>query len=344
MPDPDESRTITGWRTASRFYRRTSSGGLWLALLAIPLLLGLLGWGLLDKSKKIDVNMPDLHAPSISVPDVNLPDVNLPNLKLPALGIPGALNILRNGNDFTLTGGLPDLSFKTDLIDRLKGLFGAGININADKLNIDPNLPKPDLGLLDGLLKSAIDIPDFNWKINGDTVTLIGAAPNADVKAAVEAAAKLAFPGMKIDNQISLPSTPEAPAPSESVAPAPAGGDCASLQQTVAGLLTTPINFETDGYTLTGSTQQMLSGVAEKIKGCADARVAVDGYTDSSGNDAINTPLSASRAKSVADYLVTQGVPADHVASQGHGSADPVASNDTAQGKAQNRRVEINIS
>ena len=67
------------------------------------------------------------------------------------------------------------------------------------------------------------------------------------------------------------------------------------------------------------------------------------GYTDNTGNDAINVPLSGNRAKSVAD-LVSQGVAGNTVTSQGFGSADPIASNDTPDGRAQNRRVEIAVS
>lgn len=53
MTDPDETRTITGWKTASRFYRQKPGLGWLLALLAVPLLLGLLGWGTLDKSGRL---------------------------------------------------------------------------------------------------------------------------------------------------------------------------------------------------------------------------------------------------------------------------------------------------
>ena len=91
-------------------------------------------------------------------------------------------------------------------------------------------------------------------------------------------------------------------------------------------------------------TDQMLTQVADKLKTCPNARVAVEGYTDNTGNDAINIPLSGNRAKSVADFLVSQGVAGDHVTSQGMGSANPIASNDTPDGRAQNRRVEIAVS
>ena len=86
------------------------------------------------------------------------------------------------------------------------------------------------------------------------------------------------------------------------------GGACANLQADVTGLLSTPINFDTDGFTLTEGAQQVLNPVADKLKSCSDFSVVVSGYTDNTGDDAINIPLSANRAKSVADYLVSQGV------------------------------------
>ena len=105
-----------------------------------------------------------------------------------------------------------------------------------------------------------------------------------------------------------------------------------------------PITFATDGGDVAPESQQVLTQVADKLKACTGGHVVVNGYTDNSGNDAINVPLSASRAKAVADYLVSQGVRADQVTSEGKGSGSPIASNDTPEGKAQNRRVEITVS
>ena len=69
--------------------------------------------------------------------------------------------------------------------------------------------------------------------------------------------------------------------------------------------------------------------------------VRIIGHTDASGTDAINNPLSMERAASTRDYLVARGVPISRIAIDGVGSRQPVASNDTAAGRAQNRRVEI---
>lgn len=324
-----ESRTVTGWRRVSRFYRRPPGFGWLLALAAIPLLLALIGQGVTDRSK-LDINGPSVAAPSLSVPDVNLPGVSF-----------APLSILRNGNVITLNGDLPDISARTGLLDMLKGLFGSGVQL-VDNINIKPGISAPDLSSLTSVFKAAVSMPDFKFKIVGDTVSLMGTAASDAVKSAVEAAAKLAWPNLKLSSNI-LVDEDATTAPSASAEPSPAG-DCGNLQADISALMSTPVTFVTNGYTLSAGTQQQLRQVAEKLKGCSSARVAVNGYTDNTGNDGINVPLSASRAKSVADFLVAQGVSADNVTSKGFGSADPVASNATPDGRAQNRRVAITVS
>jgi outer membrane protein OmpA-like peptidoglycan-associated protein len=69
--------------------------------------------------------------------------------------------------------------------------------------------------------------------------------------------------------------------------------------------------------------------------------VRIVGHTDSSGSDAVNNPLSKERAETVKDFMVDRGVPASRIETVGRGEHEPVASNDTAEGQAKNRRVEI---
>lgn len=346
MPDSEDTevtRTITGYHTASRFYRRKPGGAWWLALLAIPLLLALIGWAGLKKPEvDVNANLPSVNpsatltAPSVSAPDVNAPDINAPDLNF------GALSILRNANGFTLSGDLPSLEAKTGLLDSLKLAFGQGIQL-TDNLKVNAGVKAPDFALLGSIFGAAVDIPDFNFDLNGDTLTLKGVAPSEDVKAEVEAAAKAAYPDMNIANEITV-AAPSAPASPSTPAPAPASGACSTLQADITALLKTPINFRTDGFTLTSGSQQELTQIADKLKACPDPKVSVVGHTDSSGNDAINVPLSNNRAKSVADYLVSQGVAGDRVTSTGVGASQPIAPNDTPAGKAQNRRVDITVS
>ena len=346
MPDAEDTRdtrTITGYRTASKFYRRKPGAAWWLALLAIPLLLGLIGWAGFNKpdTDVVDISLPSVNpSATLTAPNINTPDVNAPNVNLPDLNF-APLSIVHNGNGFTLNGELPSLEAKTGLLDSLRLAFGPDINL-TDNLNVKAGVNAPDFAALGSIFGAAVDIPDFNFDLNGDTLTLKGIAPSEDVKTEVEAAAKAAWPKMKIVNNIEVTAaaTP-APAPP---GPAPGGGPCATLQADISGVLKTPINFQTDGFSLTPASQQQLTQVADKLKACPDPKVSVVGHTDSSGNDAINIPLSNNRAKAVADYLVSQGVAGDRVTSEGVGSAEPIAPNDTPAGKAQNRRTDITVS
>jgi peptidoglycan-binding protein ArfA len=336
MATSEETRTITDWRTDSKFYRRPPGLGWLLALLAVPLLLALLGWGVLDKSKKdANASVPSVSpSATVTAPSVSPPSTNLPGPTF------APLSIIRSGNGITLSGDLPDADAKAKLLDMLKGVFGPNVNL-IDNLTVKAGAKAPDLSGLGNVVKAAVNIPDFNWKVDGDTITLKGNAPSDDVRAAVEAAAKAEWSNLKIDNQIQFVIPPP---PASSPAPAPAPGTCASLQNDINALLRTPINFETDGSTPTPGSQQMLTQVADKLKACPTAKVAVSGHTDNTGNDAINVPLSDNRARSVAAFLISQGVPAANITSKGFGSANPVASNNTPEGRTQNRRVDITVS
>ncbi|MDT5287997.1 MAG: peptidoglycan-binding protein ArfA [Mycobacterium sp.] len=349
MAGSDEDQTAKR-RTDSKFYRRQPGLGWLLAFLVIPALLALIGWAGMDRSDK-DL---ELTTPSVD-PSATLTAPSSPSAPTTSAGVPAAgsapFSIVRNGNvgdpagvkGFTLAGEVPDESTKASLLDALKtALPGAAI---VDNLKVVPGVNVPDFAGLGGVFSAALGIPDFGLHLERDTLTLSGTAPSEDLKGAAEAAAAAAWPNVKIVNniQVTAASAPPAP-PAAPPAGVGTGGACATLQADITGLLRTPINFSTDGFTLAPDSRQLVSQVAGKLKACPDVKLAVAGYTDNSGNDAINVPLSASRAKAVADALVSDGVTAGAVTSRGAGSADPVANNGTPEGRAQNRRVEITVS
>lgn len=102
--------------------------------------------------------------------------------------------------------------------------------------------------------------------------------------------------------------------------------------------------FEINSAELSAEARGELASLAERIRGRSDlVRVYIAGHADATGNDAINDPLSRRRAESVGDYLVTQGVSASLIQTEGFGSRRPVATNDTVEGRRQNRRVEVTL-
>jgi len=92
------------------------------------------------------------------------------------------------------------------------------------------------------------------------------------------------------------------------------------------------------------AAREKLAKVAGIISGHPGLSLAVEGYTDSVGGDDYNQKLSEQRGEPVRDYLVQQGVEGLSVTSRGFGKTQPVASNDTAAGRQENRRVELVVS
>ncbi len=104
------------------------------------------------------------------------------------------------------------------------------------------------------------------------------------------------------------------------------------------------VTFPTAGDQVSNSFYPVLGSVAKVLKKYNQTLVDVRGHTDSDGADDYNLALSQRRANSVASYMVSQGIISGRLMVQGFGETQPVASNATAQGKAENRRVEIQIA
>jgi len=102
--------------------------------------------------------------------------------------------------------------------------------------------------------------------------------------------------------------------------------------------------FASDSAQLSPKLRAALNELATSLLQNPAETVQIVGYTDSTGGDAINYPLSQNRAQSVESYLLSRGVQPQRVTTQGLGSQNPLASNDTAQGRALNRRVEIFVA
>lgn len=119
-----------------------------------------------------------------------------------------------------------------------------------------------------------------------------------------------------------------------------------ATSETARGLIVnmSDVLFDTGKYTLKPDTKIALAKVAGILLAYPGLKVQVEGYTDSVGGDDYNQKLSENRAGTVKDFLVSQGVSANNITSQGFGKNSPVADNSTAAGRAQNRRVNMVVS
>lgn len=310
MPDSvgdstSAGRTITGWRTVSRFYRRPFGLGWLLALALIPLLLALLGHSFSDRAA----------------------------LSAEGLGGSGCApaTIDWNGEEVVLSGKLASAGERDSLVQVVKAAFGPQVKL-VDKVKVESEVQTSKFSGVSDVLGAVVGFHDAKVDLCGDEAALSGTAVSEGGHAAVVKAAEQAWPERKVIDHIKVRDVKAQ------------GGPCSHLQGDVSKLMEKPIEFVTNGYSLSPASEAQLAGVAEKIKSCDNAQVNVAGHTDNTGNDAINVPLSANRAKAVADFLVAQGIPAANVTSEGLGATQPVADNGTDEGKAKNRRTEITVN
>ena len=109
-----------------------------------------------------------------------------------------------------------------------------------------------------------------------------------------------------------------------------------------AAIVLRGVNFKTDSAELTDDSVAILDRVANTLVANPEIAVEVSGHTDSDGDDAYNKDLSQRRAETVMAYLTDNGVAADKMTAMGYGEERPMATNETTEGKALNRRVELN--
>lgn len=102
--------------------------------------------------------------------------------------------------------------------------------------------------------------------------------------------------------------------------------------------------FDFDKSNLKPEGKKALDGLVAEMKIDQVEQIIVVGHTDSIGTDAYNQKLSERRAKTVADYLVSKGVPAAKIKASGKGESQPIADNKTKAGRAKNRRVEVTVN
>lgn len=249
-------------------------------------------------------------------------------------------------------GFLPDAVFRPYL--------GVGVNFT---LITDVRLAVPTVGNLD-LKRTSVGPAGqagFDWKIS-DRWFL-----NADAKY-VMLRSDVTFAGAtiaqaRIDPWLlgvgigyrfggsPAPLPPPAPAPVPTAAPAPQASPPppppppppAPAHKSEEVVLK-GVNFATASAKLTPQSTQVLDDTVRAIKQCACSKIAIRGYTDSVGKPEYNQKLSERRAQAVMQYFVDHGVSADMLTAEGFGEQNPIASNSTAAGRAQNRRVTVQFT
>ncbi len=228
----------------------------------------------------------------------------------------------------TLTGSVPDNNvhaalvaaagrkfFSEKVVDNLKASAGAPSGF--------ANAVVPALGALSRLSTGTLVVSDREVKLSGDAFYDAAAGQ-------IRAGLGKDFPqGWQFKADIS-------------VKPAAAPVDATVCQQLFSDLLAKgKIRFESGRATIDPDSGGLLDRLIETALRCPTVGIEIAGHTDSDGEDGFNQALSEKRAQAVADYLVKAGLPANRLMAIGYGSTQPVAGNDTDEGKAQNRRIDF---
>jgi OOP family OmpA-OmpF porin len=228
----------------------------------------------------------------------------------------------------TLSGYVPDNNihgtivaaarrkfFNEQIVDNLKASVGSPPGFTQGVVEA--------LGALSRLSTGALTVSDTDVKLAGDTFY------------------DLAIEQIRGDLRADLPQGWHATADITTKPPA-SSVDPTVCQQLFAELLAkSKIRFESAKATIDRDSAGLLDRMIETAMRCPTAAIEVGGHTDSDGEADANIALSQRRAQAVVDYMVRAGVPADRLKAVGYGETEPVASNDTDEGKAQNRRIEF---
>ena len=227
----------------------------------------------------------------------------------------------------TLTGYVPDNNvhaalvaaagrkfFNEKVVDNIKASLGAPSGFS--------NAVAPALGALSRLSTGTMVVSDREVKLSGDAFY--------DAAAAQIRAGLKDFPqGWQFKADIS-------------VKPASAPVDGTVCQQLFSGLLAKgKIRFESGRATIDPDSAGLLDRLIETALRCPSANIEIAGHTDADGEGGFNQALSEKRAQAVTDFLVKAGLPAERFTAMGYGSTQPIATNDTDEGKAQNRRIDF---
>ena len=124
------------------------------------------------------------------------------------------------------------------------------------------------------------------------------------------------------------------------------------LQDAIKYTVNSDLLFRSGSSEMSKEGQEVIGKLAPRLAPFQQSKIVVNGYTDNAPigralqrqGVTSNEVLSQKRAEAVMQYLITQGVKPDMISAQGRGAADPIASNDTAKGRAQNRRVEVTLA
>ncbi|MPZ57567.1 MAG: OmpA family protein [Rhizobiales bacterium] len=306
---------------------RASAGpGRWIAPLLALLALGGIGWYFLGNQTRAPVAI-----------------TSAPVTTTPASVVPSRLAISNDNGVVTFSGTVRDQAARTSIIDSLNGVFGS--NAVKGDIVVDPNAAStPWLANLRSALEQ-FKMPGLQAVFDGNSLNLGGTVGDAD-RDRLLTSLKSTFGSSGLtfaaaDRMSSLVSD----ATNKATAALAALGTGFRTTALLDILNKSIINFPTGNAEIPAVSRALLQQAATPFKQLpAGTVVEIGGYTDNTGDPTANLQLSQHRADAVRNALIQSGVNPGMLVAKGYGSANPVASNDTAEGRFQNRRIAYQVS
>ncbi|GAB48735.1 channel-forming protein ArfA/OmpATb [Mobilicoccus pelagius] len=315
------SHEAEGPLTVTGRYRRRPGGWLIPAALLIPLLLALVGLWLGG-------------APSAKRHDDARPAPGATSSPVAAVGDP--ITVTTEKKRRIVEAAVPDSASKRALLDGVRAASD-GYRV-VDKVSVDDKADTPPVAGIGTILAAGRGIGDLGVVVDRGSLTLTGEAPDQQTGTDTVFAAGQSYPGVRLVDHLTLPG-------SRPVSTTPLSPECEQVRsQVVEELKATPVKFRVNGSEVDPSSMQQLTTISQKLGQCPFSHIEVAGHTDDTGSAETNATLSQRRADSVRSVLVQAGLSSDLVSAKGYGSSHPVADNTTPEGRATNRRVDINAS
>ncbi len=230
-----------------------------------------------------------------------------------------------NAETLTLSGSLPDQATRQAVLAAAKRMFPSDRIV--DNTQVALGAP-PEFGnTVSSVLKELSRLGSGKAKITGTDAEISGSAFSDQAASAIKIALA-SLPGFHVKTDVATSTA--------------ASVDPTNCQKLFKALLDrAQIQFKTGSANIDSDSTGLLDHLVGVARRCPSATFQVAGYTDSEGNADVNMALSRRRAETVAKYLVSEGIIADRVTAVGFGASDPIASNDTEDGRAKNWRIEI---
>lgn len=238
--------------------------------------------------------------------------------------VEGNLYVAAVDGKVTIAGVVANAEERQVLLDTAVRRYG--LDNVTDQLTVAENI-KP-LANLDQLI-DGFDLDNGVLKLKSGQATISGEVIGEERKNSIaENMAALLGDAYELSNRIKAVQPPE---------------NIICQAQLVETMSASKIYFELGKAAIKPESDALLMAVTDILLECPKANIEVAGHTDSAGSDSVNVPLSQARAQSVVDYLLEKGIAADRLSSVGYGSAKPIDSNDTQEGRAANRRIEFTV-